>query len=132
MARSFLIGLDPTGLDDVRGYLEAAAARSPEPLSILDGELLWTVRRFDGAPVPVAVAVGAATTRVTVDGVAEVILVGGRGLDWIEPLEAKLVSWARDEGAHTMRAFGRAGWRKVLNWTVAGTRDGITIYERGV
>lgn len=133
---SFLIGIEPDGLNEqIAGWLEAAAAHSPEPIEVLDEhELLWVVRRFEGCPVPAAMPVAAATTRLAGD-VAEIVLIGGRGFDWIAPLSDMVASWAKMEGKKAVRAFGRAGWQRVLprhGWSIMGQDNGIVAYEREV
>ena len=133
---SYLIGIEPEPLTcgewpQIERLLHGAAAVSPDPVELLDdGELLWTVRRFEGSPVPVACIVGVLTCRLVSDAV-EVGLVGGRDArGWAEPLTQMLCAWARDEGKPVLRAYGRRGWRKVLNWDAVGERDGFVAYER--
>lgn len=117
----------------IEEWLSKAAAYSPEPVELLgEHELLWTVRRWEGNP-PTAMLRAAATTRLT-DDCAEIILIGGEGLEWVGPLSERIAAWARDEGKPCVRAAGRKGWVKVLSkhgWQVMGERDGIYAFERG-
>ena len=126
----YLIGIEPDGLPYVKHWLERAAARGPVPVLDTD-ELLWTVRAYrDGA----FHYVGAATARLVSDAV-EVVLVGGAGMGWIGPLTDRIAAWAGDEGKGIMRAFGRAGWRRVLprhGWRADYEQGGLTAYSREV
>lgn len=110
----------------LREFLLPAADRGDLQVLLGPHELLWTVWYY-GEPV------AAATTRLTVEDVVEIVLVGGRGFrSWLKPLDNMIGRWARDEGATCMRAFGRAGWAKVLGWKVIGRAGSFTAYERGL
>lgn len=125
------IGIIPDPLNhpdwpQIKAFLEPAAKRGNVP--VLDpGEMVWAIYSDDFVPL-----VGAATARPTVDGFGEVVLVGGRGhTRWIDELDRLIGMWLAAEGMKSVRAYGRAGWIKVLkNWTVIGKRDGVVAYER--
>lgn len=89
-------------------------------------DLVWVV--IDDDPM------AAATTRITTDGFAEVILVGGKGWQgWIADLSRLICAWAKDEGMASVRAYGRKGWVKILpqlGWRVVGEDNEFTGYER--
>lgn len=109
---------------DFKAFLEPARLRGRLPTILGPHELLWGI--FE-AGKPIA----AATARVTIDKTVEVILVGGSGFrKWLKPLDLKIGAWARDEGATSLRAFGRAGWARVLGWEVIGREGDFTAYER--
>ena len=85
---------------------------------------VWTVH--DGPDL-----IAAANVRRTAERAVEVVLIGGtRFRDWLSPLDDVIGRWARDEGATVLRAFGRAGWAKVLGWKVIGKEGDMTGYER--
>lgn len=127
MARP-LVGVidDPTNSpcwEEAKTFLEPAAKLGNCPV-LGDKHLLWIVAH-DGK------LVGAATTRVTLDGHAEVLLVGGRNFRvWLHHLDVAIGQWARDEGMTALRAYGRAGWKRVLGWGCLGESEGSTVYER--
>jgi len=107
----------------VRALLQPAADQADGTIC-LDGRQVWTVS--EGPRL-----IAAATTRTTLDGFAEVELVGGSEFRrWLKLLDDLIASWARDEGMYAVRAYGRRGWAKVLGWTVLGERNGFTGYER--
>lgn len=112
---------------DFQAFLEPARERGGLDTILGPDELLWAV--FDG-PKPIA----AATTRLTEDGSAEVILVGGiEHRRWIAELDRLIGACAREAGASRLRAGGRRGWVKTLcaqGWQCLGERGGFTIYER--
>lgn len=109
--------------NDIVAFLEPAVAQGDRPM-LLDHELVWTVHERGKL-------LAAATTRVTKDGIAEVMFVGGRDFRrWLKPLDDMIAAWARAEGMRAVRAYGRRGWVKVLGWDVLGVDDGSTVYER--
>jgi hypothetical protein len=55
----------------------------------------------------------AATTRIF-RGVCEVVAVGGHYRERWQPLLEKIEQYAKDEGAKSMRIYGRVGWQRVL------------------
>ncbi len=127
-----IVGMEPDALEDaegdkIRGWLEAAAQRGGVTEILETGEQLWVVRQYkDGA----FRAIAAATTQLIGDS-AEVALVGGeKSRDWIKLLDDRIAAWARDEGRSYVRAFGRRGWAKILNWKIIGERGGVVAYER--
>jgi hypothetical protein len=108
----------------VRAFLQPAADLHNGRIE-LDGHQVWTVHDED------ARLIAAATTRTTLDGHSEVMLVGGRQFRrWLHPLREVIEAWSRDEGMRAVRAYGRAGWSKVLGWRVLGVVGGSTVYER--
>jgi len=107
---------------DIAALLQPAADLA-DGIIALAGRQLWTA--YDGR------LLAAATTRTTLDGWAEVELVGGRDVRrWLKPLDATIAAWAADEGMTAIRAYGRAGWARLLGWDVLGIDDGSTVYER--
>lgn len=72
-------------------------------------------------------ALGAATTRLRDDGVAELRLVGGHEFRrWIGPMEAVVCDWARLCGAYRLISRGRKGWvrlARTFGWVPLGTDD---------
>lgn len=65
--------------------------------------------------MPVAVAIGCCTAALSEDGRSIIVGdLGGHGTHWIAPLLAKLMDWARDEGAVEVRALCRPGWQRIL------------------
>ena len=127
-ARPLAIGIlpDPTRAEawpDIEALLRPAAARNGGRIP-LAGRQVWTV--YDWHRI-----VGAATTRLTLDGVAEVELVGGTDFrTWLKPLDDRIAAWAAREGMASVMALGRRGWARVLGWDVVGGGDGLLIYER--
>ena len=117
-------GLERTPLWPVaRAMLQQAADRGDGIIN-LDGRHIWTVT--DGRTL-----VACATTRTTLDGHAEVELVGGtRVREWLAALSDLVCRWAADEGMRSVRAYGRPGWRRILGWDVLGMDDGAVVYER--
>lgn len=104
-------------------FLEPAVALGKDPM-LSEHEMVWTVH--DGPEL-----LAAATTRVTRDGFAEVMFVGGRDYRrWLKPLDDMIAAWAADEGMSAVRAYGRRGWVRVLGWDVLGEIGASTIYER--
>jgi len=107
---------------DIAALLQPAADLA-DGIIALAGRQLWTA--YDGR------LLAAATTRTTLDGWAEVELVGGSEVRrWLKPLDATIAAWAADEGMTAIRAYGRAGWARLLGWDVLGIDDGSTVYER--
>jgi hypothetical protein len=127
--RPVTVGIWP-GVEHTRAWPEIAALLQPaadrgDGRIDLDGRQVWTVHDERGN------LLAAATTRVTLDGHSEVELVGGRGFRrWLIPLRDLIEAWSRDEGMSAVRAYGRAGWSKVLGWRVLGVVGGSTVYER--
>jgi hypothetical protein len=73
-------------------------------------ELVWIVS--EGGEIKAA-----ATTRMLVNGSAEIILCGGGEMhDWAVGLADMICRWAKDEGADRVRLAGRKGWARVLGW----------------
>lgn len=104
-------------------FLQPAVDQGDRPM-LLEHELVWTVH--DGPEL-----LAAATTRITRDGFAEVMFVGGRDYRrWLRPLDDMIAAWASDEGMSAVRAYGRRGWVRVLGWDVLSVDGGSTIYER--
>lgn len=129
-----IVGIEPDALETSEGkqisaWLQAAADRGGLTEILEENEQLWVVRHYrDGA----FHAVGAATTQLVGD-VAEVCLVGGLDCrDWLQKLDDRIAAWARDEGRQVVRAYGRKGWSKILNWKQIGERGGVVAYEREV
>lgn len=126
--RPLAIGIlpDPTEAEawpDIEALLQPAANLGDGDIN-LDGRQVWTV--YDWHRI-----IGAATTRLTVNGTAEVELVGGTDCrTWIKALDDRIADWARNEGMRAVQALGRTGWVKVLGWQVIGNVDGLLIYER--
>lgn len=59
--------------------------------------------------------IAAATAWLGADKVVEVKLVGGRDYRrWLNALDEKIGAAAKDAGATSLVAFGRAGWARVL------------------
>lgn len=112
----------------ISALLQPAADRGGVPV-LEDQEVVWIVS--EGVKL-----IAAATTRMTVDHRAEVILVGGtRYLEWLGDMSTKIVSWATDEGAVCVQAFGRRGWIKpltALGWEVIGEENGAIGYEKAL
>jgi len=109
--------------EDVKRHLEPAAGRNGIPL-LEQHDLVWIVAH-DGK------LKGAATTRLSSEGYAEVVLVGGRDHRlWLKQLDQKIGEWATSEGCHTLAACGRKGWRRSLGWDVLGEHAGNVIYGR--
>lgn len=107
-----------------KAFLEPARVRGGLDSLIGPHELLWGVFEA-GRPI------AAATARLTTDKTVEVILVGGSGFrKWLKPLDMRIGAWARDEGATSLHAIGRAGWARVLGWKVIGREGDFTTYER--
>lgn len=74
------------------------------------GELVWIVS--DGPMV-----MAAATTRMCINGSAEIILCGGaRARFWATDLADRICDWAAFNGAGCVRILGRKGWAKLLGW----------------
>ena len=127
-ARPLAIGILPDAADaeawpDIEAYLRPAAEGNGGTIP-LDGRQVWTV--YDWRRI-----IGAATTRLTLDGVAEVELVGGTDFrTWLKPLDDRIAAWATREGMMSVMAFGRRGWARMLGWDVVGGNDGLLIYER--
>ena len=117
-------GLQRTALwQAARPMLQAAADRGDGRID-LDGRHIWAIT--DGGCL-----VACATTRTTLDGHAEVELVGGgRVREWLADLSAIICRWASDEGMRSVRAYGRPGWRRILDWDVLGVEDGSVVYEK--
>jgi len=110
--------------DRIAPLLQAAADQGDGVID-LAGRHVWTCHDDSGR------LLAAATTRTTLDGHSEVELVGGHSFKrWLIPLRDKIEAWSRDEGMRAVRAYGRAGWAKVLGWQVLGVVDGSTVYER--
>lgn len=110
-----------------KAFLEPARVRGGLD-SILEPEgLLWAV--YEGSE-PIA----AATARLTVENIAEVVLVGGRDHQkWLNELSEAIGASAQQAGAVAMRAGGRRGWLRPLTaagWACLGEENGFTIYER--
>lgn len=122
-----IAGPDNPYWDDFKRFLEPARARGGLDTILAPDELLWGVC-VAGKPV------GAATTRLTVDDVSEVVLVGGCDHRlWIKRLDDAIADLSRASGATAMRAYGRRGWIKTLRvngWRVIGERDGFVGYEK--
>jgi hypothetical protein len=128
VAGDLTIGLidGPPYLEPAKAYLEPARIRGGLPDLIGEHELLWGV--LDGSGL-----IAAATARLTVDDVCEVVLVGGRDHGrWLHELDEAIGRAAADAGALRMRAYGRRGWARVLGWNVLGEQDGFTAYERAL
>lgn len=94
-----------------------------------DGDLLWIA--IDGGQV-----IGAATTRLTDDGNAELMNVAGtRGREWFKRLDVQIEDWARGSGARVIVSRGRKGWRRVVEnwgWRMVGADNGLTLYEKAL
>lgn len=122
-----LVGIveDPTNSpcwQEAKAFLEPAAKLGGVPL-LEEHELLWIVAL--GGKL-----VAAATTRLT-EGIAEVVLVGGRDHEsWLRALDTEIGRWAKDEGCTALRAYGRRGWEKVLGWEITGREGKFSGYER--
>ncbi len=125
------IGIWPDAQDSdewprIEALLRPAAVRGRTDIDRGPGWHVWTVHK--GAEL-----VGAANVRRTTDSAVEVVLVGGRGFrEWIKPLEDQIAGFARDEGATVMRAIGRIGWARVLDWKVVAMEGQYVEYERAV
>jgi len=91
------------------------------------GHLVWIAA--DGG-----VIIGAATTRLLMDGGAELINVGGvRAKDWAKPLEDVICQWARACGCETIVSRGRKGWVRIvvpLGWKAVDVYKGMTLFEK--
>jgi hypothetical protein len=82
-------------------------------------------------------AIGAATTRLTTDGVAELRLAGGtRFREWIGLLDETVTAWARQAKASRLRMVGRCGWARFaarFGWVPLGKdNDGKAIFEKAL
>ena len=122
-----LLGCWPFDItDEIERLLQPAANLAD---GVIERGPAWTVFTVhDGAEL-----IAAANVRRTVDGIAEVVLVGGtRFREWLRPLDDTIGKWARDEGCTALRAFGRKGWAKVLGWQVIGRESGMVGYERAL
>lgn len=120
MERSVLVGIeaDPHGLSEwgkIEGWLAASRVRSCETGPLIGPhDALWIARQFEGQR-PVAVAVGCCTAALSDDGRSIIVGdLGGQGTGWIAPLLARLLDWAKDEGAVEVRALCRPGWQRIL------------------
>lgn len=99
--------------DGIKGLLLPAAEMGGVPV-LEENELVWVV--VDGGQI-----IAAATTRVTVDGFAEIILCGGVGhRKWAVELADMICDWAKREGADRVLLSGRKGWARVLGWPIRG------------
>lgn len=111
--------------EDAKALLEPAARRGGVPI-LEENELVFAV--MDGG------LLAAATARLTVERIAEVILVGGRDCDrWLAELDNVIGACASAAGATELRAIGRRGWLKKLSrlgWDVTGEQDGFVAYAR--
>lgn len=125
---SFLIGIEPDGLNEqIAGWLDGLGEIGPH-------DALWVVRRFEGTPTPVAVPIAACTASVGPDSII-VHTLGGRGFDWLGPLIDRLCAWGCDEGATWLRAYGRRGWKRVLERhgvVECEGRDGMMGFVRAI
>lgn len=127
-ADSLVIGTFPNPLTSpawphIEKLLAPAAERGRVPV-LEPGEIVWIV--WNGREI-----IAAATTRMVVDGTAEIILCGGRGArDWAQPLADLIAAWARDEGAALIRITGRRGWSRLIDWQMTEERDGFARYEK--
>jgi hypothetical protein len=80
-------------------------------------------------------ALGAATTRLTTDGIAELRLAGGtRFREWIGLLDETVTDWARQAKASRLRMVGRKGWARFaarFGWASLGCDDdGKAMFEK--
>ena len=113
--------------EQAKAYLEPARARGDFECVWEPDELLWAV--LDGDEL-----LACATAWLSVDGYAEVKLVGGRDhRRWIEQLNEEVGRAALEAGATELRAWGRSGWVKALRalgWDTFTLDDGSTGYRR--
>lgn len=89
--------------------------------------VVWIV--IDGRQI-----IAALSSRVTVDGAAEVVNIGGcRAAEWLPDMDDHITGWARRAGATKLAARGRRGWQRLsapLGWVAIG-RDGKSmLYEK--
>jgi hypothetical protein len=93
----------------------------------VSGDLVW-IAVDDG------LLIGAATSRMTVEGFAELKHTAGtRAREWYPELESKICAWAKDCGADLIRGRGRRGWIPwitKLGWKVTGCESGLTLFEK--
>lgn len=109
----------------IESLLEPAAKLGNLPV-IEPGELVWIV--WDGMEI-----IAAATTRVTVDGFAEIILCGGRDAAiWAADLADMICRWAADEGMSRVVIHGRRGWARLIGWKETGRQGALARLEREV
>lgn len=108
-----------------RAMLTPALERGGEDWGKVEAEIgsgdmqIWAV-------VEDGILTAATATRISMGSrgeVVEVFLVGGEGhVRWLAPLNDRIEQAARDIGCVSMRAWGRAGWKKplaALGWTAA-------------
>lgn len=80
--------------------------------------------------------IGAATTRMMVNGKAELKHVAGtRAREWYPELEGKICEWASNAGACAIVSRGRRGWIPwvtKLGWRVMGEENGLTLFEKAL
>jgi hypothetical protein len=77
---------------------------------------------------------GAATTRLRLDGDAELRLAGGHEFRrWIGLLDETVTNWARDAAASRLRMRGRKGWGRfaaACGWDCLGDDDGKELFSK--
>lgn len=78
--------------------------------------------------------VGAVTTRLLINGEAEIKHVAGTLMrEWIFEIEDMICQWARACGADRIISRGRRGWGRLMRnagWRKSGEEDGLTLYEK--
>lgn len=91
-------------------------------------DTLWIA--FEGPTI-----FGAATTRLTTDGIAELRLAAGtRHREWIALLDSDVTAWARLCQARRLTMVGRKGWARyarAFGWVVRGQdEEGKSIFTK--
>jgi hypothetical protein len=85
-----------------------------------DIDVCWAI--YDGGTL-----YGAATTRLRLDGDAELRLAGGHEFRrWIGLLDETVTNWARDAAASRLMMRGRKGWARFaerFGWDASGIDD---------
>lgn len=112
--------------NDTLALLDLAAKRGGiEPWA--DGDLLW-IAIEDGQ------VIGAVTSRLTVDGVAEVKNIAGVQIGkWLKQIDEQIEDWARCHACPLMVSRGRKGWIPIVRkwgWQKVGEENSLTLFEK--